>query len=254
MSGADEALRDIAQELARIRSENARLIARLDEGERRFRLISRGVLRVQEAERARISRELHDGVGQALTALKMQLELLQQPGTQAGSELATRLAELSSLAERALEDVRQISRLVRPQMLDELGLLPTLRWLARSFGRQGLAVELDHEGVDDRLDPEVETLVFRVAQEALTNAVKHARAASARVELRRQGNFLSLRIEDSGAGFDAAAVLASPDQDRSFGLRGMRDRVHLLGGRFALRSSPGSGTVVEAEVEVGAGE
>lgn len=245
----DEKADPIAAEAARITAEYARLLERLAEGERRFRTISRGVVRVQEAERSRISRELHDGVGQSLTALKMQLELLEQDARAAGSPLTKRLADLLSLADGALQEVRQISRLIRPQMLDELGLLPTLQWLTRTFGeRTGIAIALVHHGIEERLDPDVETLAFRVVQEALTNVAKHAAAPSAEVRLHRSGGRLALAIEDRGSGFDAQSVLTSGDEERTFGLRGMRDRVQLLGGRFAIASTPGEGTRVDVEV------
>ena len=150
-----DSLREIAQEVARITSENARLLQRLGEGEKRFRLISRGILRVQEAERGRISRELHDGLGQSLTALKMQLQLLELSAVREQSALSPRLAELREMADRSLQEVRQISHLLRPQMLDELGLLPTLRWLARTFQqRTGIEVELVSEGIDERRSEE----------------------------------------------------------------------------------------------------
>jgi two-component system, NarL family, sensor kinase len=245
-------VREIALEVGRLSTENARLLQRLAEGERRFRLISRGVLRVQEAERGRISRELHDGVGQSMTALKMQLELLEQSALEESSPLAPRLAELRDLADRSLQEIRQLSHLLRPQMLDELGLVPTLRWLARTFHkRTGVQVELVHEGMDDHTDPDVETLVFRVVQEALTNVAKHAKATSAEVLLRRSEDRVFLRVQDRGAGFEAGDVLGSTDEDRGFGLRGMRDRVMLFGGRFSLQSTPGLGTAVEVEVPLG---
>jgi two-component system, NarL family, sensor kinase len=244
-----DSLREIAQEVARITSENARLLQRLGEGEKRFRLISRAILRVQEAERGRISRELHDGVGQSLTALKMQLQLLELSAAQEKSALSPRLAELREMADRSLQEVRQISHLLRPQMLDELGLLPTLRWLARTFQqRTGIEVELVSEGIDERMDPDVENLVFRLVQEALTNVAKHARAPTARIHLRHAGKRLFLTAQDRGAGFDAADVLRSTDEERGFGLRGMRDRVHLFAGRFTVTSQPGAGTTLEIEV------
>ncbi len=236
----------IAEELGRLAAENARLIERLTDSERRFRLISRGVLRVQEAERGRISRELHDGVGQALTAIKLQLELLERD---AAAPVADRLSELRELADRTLQDVRQISRLLRPPILDDLGLIPTLRWLARTFGEgAGLTVDVETELDEERLDPDVETLLFRATQEALTNAAKHARAASARVSLARTPRGVRLLVRDDGVGFEADALLQTDDQHRGFGLRGLRDRVQLFGGRFALRAASGSGTTVEVEV------
>jgi signal transduction histidine kinase len=244
-----QSLREIAQEVARITSENARLLQRLGEGEKRFRLISRGILRVQEAERGRISRDLHDGVGQSITALKVQLQLLELSAVQEDSALASRLAELREMADRTLQEVRQISHLLRPQMLDDLGLLPTLRWLARTFQqRTGVQVELSSEGIDEQTDPDVQNLVFRLVQEALTNVAKHAGAPTAQVRLGRVGDRLSLTVQDRGAGFDAEEFLRSTDEERGFGLRGMRDRVHLFSGRFAVKSQPGAGTTLEIEV------
>jgi two-component system sensor histidine kinase UhpB len=240
-------LREIADEVARIRGENTRLLERLAEGERRFRLISRGVLRVQEAERGRISRELHDGVGQSLTALKMQVEQLEQLGE--GETLQGRLGDLRELADRCLQEVRQISHLIRPQILDELGLVPTLRWLVRAFSkRTGMMLEFVLEGEEGGVDPDAETLVFRVAQEALTNATKHAHAARAEVRLRREPERLRLEVRDEGQGFDATAALERSDEEAGFGLRGMRDRVQLLGGRFEISSAPGAGTTVRLEL------
>lgn len=247
LAAAAPSLPEIAREVARITAENARLLRRMAEGESRFRLISRGVLKVQEAERGRISRELHDGVGQSLTALRIQLELLEQQA--ADPALRARVADLREMAERALQDVRQISHLLRPQMLDELGLLPTLRWLARTFEkRAGLAVELEHEGLEDHIDPDVDSLVFRLVQEALTNVAKHARVASARVRLRRGNGCLVVTVQDQGQGFDAEGALRATEEDRGFGVRGMRDRVHLFGGRFEIRSGPGAGTVLHVEI------
>jgi two-component system, NarL family, sensor kinase len=244
-----DSLREIAREVATITAENARLLQRLGEGEKRFRLISRGILRVQEAERGRISRDLHDGVGQSLTALKVQLQLLEMSAAQEESALAPRLAELREMADRTLQEVRQISHLLRPQMLDDLGLLPTLRWLARTFRqRTGVEVELSSEGLDDHTDPDVQNLVFRLVQEALTNVAKHAHAPAAEVRLRRAGDRLSLTVQDRGAGFDAEELLGSTDEERGFGLRGMRDRVHLFAGRFTVKSQPGAGTTLEIEV------
>src|SRR5262245_3214281 len=239
---------EIAAELARIRSENARLLQRLSEGEQRFRLISKGVLRVQEAERGRIARDLHDGVGQTLTALKMQIELLEKAAAE-GAALGRTFAELKEIADRSLQEVRQISHLLRPQMLDDLGLVPTLRWLARSFRqRTDLEVDLRVEGLETRVEPDLETLVYRVAQEALTNVARHAAASAARLDVQRVPGKLSMSVRDNGVGFDVAQLFGSEERDRGFGLHGMRDRVQLFSGRFGLRSSPGEGTVVEIEI------
>jgi two-component system NarL family sensor kinase len=249
LSGEEpDPLQGIARDVARITAENARLLDRLAQGEKRFRLIAQGILRIQEAERGRISRELHDGVGQSLTALKMQLEMLERSAPPDQAALRSRLAELTRIADRALQDVRQLSRLLRPQMLDELGLVPTLRWLARTVQEgTGLGVQLSVEGMEERVDPDLETIVYRLVQEALTNVAKHAQASSAHVRLRRGRGRLLLSVRDEGRGFDPGQALGADDTGGG-GLRGMRDRVDLFGGKFELRSAAGEGTSVEVEL------
>lgn len=247
---APDAVERLALDLDRIKSENDRLLRGLAEGEKRIRLVARSVLRVQEAERGRLARELHDGIGSSLTALKMHLELLERD---AAAPLGERLGSLRELAGRTLDELRQLSRLLRPQMLDELGLAPTLRWLARAFQeRGGFEVRLALEGLEDRpVDPELETLVFRVAQEALANVAKHANAGAVDLQVRVGDGRLWLRVRDDGRGCDPEALLRAPaEAERGFGLRGMRDRVQLFGGRFSLRSAPGAGTCVEAELRL----
>jgi signal transduction histidine kinase len=245
----DDRLTEIAETVARIASENARLLQRLAENEHRFRRISMGVLRAQEAERRRISYELHDGVGQSLTALKIQLDLLAQtPGEAIGGSIE----QLRSLANLALQDVRQLSRLLRPHMLDDLGLLPTLRWLFRSFEQSsGIHVEFQHDGMDRRFDPDLETLVFRIIQEAVTNSAKHARTGSIEVRALATASRVFLTVQDLGVGFDAEAILDPASRNGGFGIRGIRDRVALFGGRFSLHSEPGAGTLIEVEVPLG---
>src|SRR6185503_6807479 len=175
--------------------------------------------------------------------------LLEQAVARDESALSPRLAELREMADRSLQEVRQISHLLRPQMLDELGLLPTLRWVARTFQqRTGIEVELASEGIDERLDLDLETLVFRLVQEALNNAAKHARAARVTIDVRLGDDRLRVRVADAGEGFDVAEFWSSTDEERGFGLRGMRDRVHLFAGRFTVTSQPGSGTTIEIEV------
>jgi two-component system NarL family sensor kinase len=239
----------IAQQVARIASENARLFRLLAQNEGRLRMVSMRVVRVQEAERGRISRELHDSIGQSLTALRIQLDLLHDTMTAEAHPLAPRLAALRELADRSLQDVRGLSRLLRPQMLDDLGLVPTLRWLFREFYR---SANLDIEFVDNSdglpIDPDVATLTYRVAQEALTNVAKHARTASAQVRLDVAPTRLVFTIADPGVGFDARAAMSSSGGAVGFGLRSMRDRVQLLGGQLTVHSTPGHGTRIEIDV------
>ncbi len=242
--------REISEQVARITAENARLLDRLVETEKRFRRISRGVLRVQEEERGRISRDLHDGIGQSLTALKIQLELLEQEASRVQADLVPRIAALLELADASLTEVREMARLLRPQMLDDLGLEPTLRWLARTVEkRTGVAVELEVRADEGPSDPDAETLVFRVVQEALTNVVRHAGVASAHVRVEHRPESILVTVEDHGTGFDAVAILAGKDEEHGFGVRAMRDRVHSFSGRFRIQSSAqGGGTLLEAEI------
>lgn len=246
-------LRAIAEQVAELRAENGRLMGRMSAGETRFRQVARGILRTQEAERGRISRELHDGLGQSLTALKMQLEMLAQSAEATGAPLAASLRDVVALADQSLQEVRQAAHLLRPQILDELGLVPTLRWLARAMRqRTGLMAELEVEETEERLPFEIETLVFRFVQEALTNAAKHAGTEKARVFLRAGEGRVRCTVEDEGRGFDGALALRGAEEDRGFGLRGLRDRVQLFGGRLTVDSQPGAGTRLAVDVPLAA--
>jgi two-component system sensor histidine kinase UhpB len=152
------------------------------------------------------------------------------------------------MAERCLADVRQLSRVLRPPMLDELGILPTLRWFVRTFQEQtAISVRLVFEGEERRLDKDVETLLYRLVQEGLTNIAKHANTDAAVVTLALDPSRVLLRIVDTGAGFDAAALIGG-DEECGFGVRSMRDRVFFLNGRFTIRSAVGEGTTIEAEL------
>jgi signal transduction histidine kinase len=243
-------MHEIVDRVRHITSENERLFQRLIEGERRFRGLAKAVWKVQEDERRRLARELHDGLGQTLTALTHQLERLQQKlGERDSGELAAGLADSVETARLALNETRELSRLLRPPVLDDLGLPAALSWLARTLEqRTGLHVELNLSGLDERLDPEIETLVFRLVQEALTNVLRHAGVDRATVEVSRTAGLLQLRISDRGLGFDADATIVGREAAAGSGLRGMRDRLELFGGRLELSSQAGQGTLVAAAV------
>lgn len=250
-----EALADIAAQVERISTENERLFHRLLDGERRFRGLARSVWQVQEEERRRLARELHDSIGQTLVGLIHQAERLS--GRVANGESRNLASDVEALARQALDETRELSRLLRPPVLDDLGLEPALAWLARTLGeRTGLKTELNCSLADDRLDPEIETLVFRVVQEALSNAIRHAPGAKVHVNVAQGRSSLAVEVGDDGPGFDAGEVLAAGGPVTSAGLRGMRDRVELFGGCLEIRSAPGEGTVVRIELPLdsGAGE
>ena len=237
---APAAMSEVFDRLARLRSDHESLFSQLVAGERRFRRLARTAWRLQEEERGRLARELHDGIGQTLTALKNQLEHLRLGATPAEEPGLARAVELAG---SALADTRQLSRLLRPPVLDDLGLEAAMRWLARTVGETaGLTVETSAGGLDGRLAPELETLAFRVLQEGLTNAVRHAAASHIQLAARREGELLSLVVEDDGCGFAAGEVVDG------FGLRGLRDRVELVGGRLVVETRPGAGTRLAAAV------
>jgi two-component system sensor histidine kinase UhpB len=234
--------------LDQLRGRYAELLARLEDNQAQFQRLARSALRVQEDERRRIARELHDGIGQNLTAIKHQLAMLQaqlQDSTDAGAE---RVGACIELCAQTLEDTRQLSRLLRPQVLDDLGLGAALHWLARTLeGQGGLQVAVHLEEVP-ALDAEIQTLLFRVAQEALANVVRHARASDALLRLGARGGRVSLTVWDNGSGFDVEAAESAARQGRGAGLSGMRERLALYGGALRIDSGAESGTWLRISV------
>ena len=227
-----------------LRAQYRRLLQRIEANEGEFRRLGRSVWRVQEDERRRLARELHDGIGQNLTALKHRLALVATELSPEQDALRGKVEAAIGLCATTLEDTRELSRLLRPPILDDLGLEPALRWLARSLRESGgPEVELDIDALP-ALDDDLQTLLFRVAQEALNNTAKHAHASQALLQLRQRGNELQMLIEDDGRGCDPALALRSGGS----GLGGMRERLRLYGGRFELRSTPGGGTQLLASI------
>ncbi len=247
-----DSMKEVSRRVEQIAQENARLFQELAAGEYRIRRLAKAIWAVQEEERKRIAGELHDGLGQNLTALKIQLELLVQEAQKLDSGLAPKLSEALGFAERALEEARELSHLLRPRILDDLGLEPALRWMGRTLSeRTGIDIQVSCPGLEDRLDPDLETVIFRVVQEALTNAVKHSgigNKGSLQVEVSRRGAWVHLSVEDQGAGFDSSLVLARGKIPNGSGLANIRDRVEVSGGKLSIRSVPGKGTRIEARL------
>jgi PAS domain S-box-containing protein len=224
-------------------AERARLFEEVLARQEQLRLLSNRLLATQEIERRHIARELHDEIGQTLTALKFNLHAIRQRST--ASQVGTQLAESDELVDRLLQQVRNLSFDLRPSMLDELGLVAALRWyLDRQAKRTGLVVRLVADPLEIPLPADVETACFRVAQESLTNVVRHAAAKEVRVEVRIRARELVLRVRDDGVGFDVHAARARASRGASFGLLGMQERVQLSGGRFEIRSAMGRGTEI----------
>ncbi len=225
------------------------MLDRLDEHGERLRALSSQIITAQEEERLRIARELHDETAQALASLLVRQRLAERadPGT-----LQATMADLRALTAEALEGVRRMALELRPTMLDDLGLVAALDACARQFSqRVGMPVEFRTAGRPDRLPQEVELVVYRVVQEALSNVARHGGASRAEVALVAESGELIVTVRDDGRGFDPATALDS--RQRSLGLFGMRERAALVGGRLSIESSPGSGTRVRLEIPVGAG-
>ena len=209
----------------------------------RLEALSQRLLKVQENERRLIARELHDQIGQALTAVKLNLESLRS-GRRAK---AFPLDESVAIVEQLMEAVRSMSLELRPSVLDDLGLAAALRWYADRQGRRaGLAVRVRTQLPTERLASDLETACFRVAQEAITNVARHAGAKRVEVDARAEDGTLDLTVRDDGTGFDVAAVRGGTTAEGSIGLDGMEERVRLLGGDFRIDSQPGTGTTVWA--------
>jgi signal transduction histidine kinase len=219
--------------------------AKRREYSRKLKLLSRRLVEVQETERRHLALELHDEIGQALTVAQMNLQaLLQSTGADA---LAPRLNESLTVIERVLDQVQDISLNLRPSLLDDLGLEPTLRWYTnRHAALAGLQAEVRVDPLARRLDPAVEIQCFRIAQEALTNVVKHAKARTVTVEVSQDDQQLHLFVRDDGVGFDVADVREQVVRGASLGLLGMEERATLAGGGLQHHSTPGQGTEVHA--------
>ena len=196
--------------------------------------------RVREQEKGRVARELHDELGQALTALKMDAAWLRENLAAPRDELGAKLAEMQLLLDGTVAATRRISADLRPLVLDDLGLVAAAEWLVQNFTvRTGVPCELAIAPGLDLGEPHA-TTVFRALQESLTNIAKHARASQVEVNLEREGAELVLEIRDDGSGFDSRM----PRREDAFGLSGMADRAALLGGSVAVQSAPGEGTAV----------
>jgi signal transduction histidine kinase len=233
------------RELDANRAEHERLA-------RQRRMLLGRVITAQEEERQRIARELHDEAGQSLTALSLGLEAAGDELRSGRRErLGARLRSLAHVAADAIEDLDRLVLDLRPAQLDRLGLLATLRWyVARVRAQSGVRVRLVVTGPARRLGSEVETALFRIAQEALTNVVRHARASRAEVALAFDADAVRLEVSDDGAGFDTEATGREPT---SVGLIGMRERAELVGGTLVARSSPQEGTRLTVRIPFGSG-
>jgi PAS domain S-box-containing protein len=213
-------------------------------------LLLRQVVHVQEAERARLARELHDDTAQSLAALLIGLHRLR--GARRLADAREQAEKLHAVAAHTLEEVRRMSRGLRPRALDDFGLVPVFERHAAEFGEmRGLDITVRAEGLDDgRLPADVETALYRVMQEALSNVARHSGASKAQVTLERRAGLVTMVVTDDGRGFDATETLRATDRTTGLGLHSIRERVAVLGGSATIDSSPGRGTCVTVEIPI----
>lgn len=228
------------------RSEQQR--GRAESAEEELRRLSRNLVRTQEEERRSLSRELHDAVGQMLSAMTMELGNLES-AIASPEKLRARLEEARRLNADTIRGVRDLAAGLRPAMLDELGLAPALRWQGREFSRRsGVPVAVQIDGNLEGLPETHRTCIYRVVQEALTNCAKHAQAKNIRIAVYGRRDWIQLSIQDDGAGFDPRRA-----SSRGLGLIGIQERVRELDGKVTVISQPQRGTILEVEVPVGSG-
>ena len=215
----------------------------VEEARRELRKLSDRLVTAQEEERRNLSRELHDEIGQAMSAMLLDLTRLASAPPESAI-LRERLAATRRTAETCVGMVRNMALLLRPSMLDDLGLIPALRWQAREVMRRtGLRVKVVAGEIADDLPDSHRTCLYRFVQEALNNCAKHSRATQVRVVVREDAEGLSVSVQDNGIGFD-------PRQEKGMGLLGMEERVERLGGRFCVESQPEHGTLISMKFTV----
>lgn len=237
-------IRDAVNKIVGV-STIARDVTKSKQAEKALQTFSRRLIEAQEAERQSIARELHDEIGQVLTAVRINLQSLQRSGP---ALQASPIEESLSIVDEALDRVRELSLNLRPSVLDNLGLSSALRWYVDRYARRsGIVADLSNEIEDGlRLRVEVETACFRIVQEALTNVARHAQATQVSVRLRRSNGNLELKIQDNGVGFNVGALLKDSPPAWALGLRGMEERAVAAQGSFKIDSAPMRGTEVRA--------
>jgi len=243
-----ELLTAIGSQIA-VAVENARLYAEIQHKEQLRGELLKKAITAQEEERKRIARELHDDTSQALTALLYAAEEGMEMGDLA--EVKEMLANMRELAVRTLDGVHKLIFDLRPTMLDHLGLVPALRWFAQSrLEPKSVRVTIEEKSTPRRLPTEVETALFRVVQEAITNITRHAAARNAQISFDFDDEAVTVEVEDDGIGFDMIELALSPDSQRGLGLMGMQERIEVLDGDIEITSAPGYGTHVHIRVPI----
>jgi len=234
----------VEQILRGSRKTTTELLAEARRTQKHLQLFSRRILTAQEEERKRISRELHDVIAQMLTVINLRLAELRKNTTTNASDLSEKIAKTQRLVEESVVNVHQFARQLRPAMLDDLGLIPAIKTLLAEFTRNTeIAVVLKSMGEVEELNVGQRTVFYRVAQEALSNVCRHAKATRVRLTLSRQAENVHMSIKDNGKSFDVKKVIGS-GRALHLGILGMKERIEMLGGTFEVRSAKDKGTDV----------
>jgi signal transduction histidine kinase len=225
-----------------------RHFAEVEQARRDLQQLSARLLEVEEEGKRRLSRELHDEIGQTLALLQIEISQLQSMLGSQPDAIRERLKRAREMAGRTVQTVRNISVLLRPALLDDLGLVPALQFQLEDFmARNGIACDFSDDNVSEQLPDALKTCVYRVVQEALHNCEKHARANRVRVNVRQTASALFVKVEDNGRGFPLNAN-GMPSRAAGLGLIGMRERVSIAGGSFTIDSAPGHGTRIAIQI------
>jgi signal transduction histidine kinase len=227
------------------------LLRQSDRLQEQLRRLSRQILSAQEDERKRISRELHDVIAQTLTGINIRLATLKKEASLSTNGLDRNIARTQRLVEKSVEIVHQFARQLRPAVLDDLGLIPALHSFVKLFSkRTGIRVHLKAFAGVEKLDSNRRTILYRVAQEALTNVSRHAQASHVEVNIQKLDDGIGMKITDNGRSFQVEQVLNAKSRKR-LGLLGMRERLDMVGGQFDIESVPGKGTTITTKIPLG---
>ena len=232
-------------ERKKVEEERERLFNKITITQDRLKILSRKLIEAQESERRLIARELHDEIGQTLTAIKINLQSVNK--ITRSQKLKSHLVDSVELVEHSLQLVRNLSLDLRPSMLDDLGLIPTLGWyLNKQSQRSGIDIKMNSINLDNKLSPEVEITCYRVIQEAINNVIRHSEAKNVKVEIKIVDHELNIEIKDNGKGFNVIEVRKKALNGNSIGVLGMQERVELARGELSIYSSPENGTKIIA--------
>jgi PAS domain S-box-containing protein len=221
----------------------------LRRSDKELRILSNQLLSAEEKERKRIARELHDGIGQALSAIKFSVEnVLSEIDDHKDALDSSSLKSVIPLTQKTIEEVRRIVKDLRPSILDDLGILATITWFCREFQKvySRIQIEKQIDITENDIPPPLKTIIYRLLQEALNNVAKHSQADQVYLSIHKQPDEIELRVKDNGRGFDLEKTISLTPSQRGFGLASMRERTELSGGRFDIQSKIGKGTTISA--------